>query len=36
MYVDVSYMDYCCTIWVLFNCSTRAWYAHAQLYQNTM
>ena len=36
MYVDVSYMDYCCTIWVLFNCSTRAWYAHAQLYQNAM
>ena len=34
--VDVSYMDYCCTIWVLFNCSIRAWYAHTQLYQNAM
>ena len=34
--VDVSYVDYCCTFWVLFNCSITASYAHAQLYQNAM
>ena len=32
--VQVSFMEYCCNIWVLVHCSIMGLYAHVQLYQN--
>ena len=34
--VQVSFMEYCCNIWVLVHCSIMGFYAHVQLYQNAL
>ena len=34
--VQVSFMKYCCNIWVLEHCSIMDFYAHVQLYKNAL